>query len=284
VSIQKRGRQARFSGNEPGCDAKVSFGPVDQGRRTIPGEPSGADNRTVEPHASDQVRVMVVDDHDVVRQGLVSLLERRRGFRVVAQAASVREAIEKAHLCALDLVVMDVHLPDGSGIQACREICAEQPAARVAMFTASPDEDDLAASLDAGAAGYMLKQMSARELVGSLEAIAAGESLRDPTVASRVLDRVRRITAAEDCEEVRTLSRQERRILGLLGEGMTNKQIARTLILSDKTVKNYVSLILAKLNLERRTQAAAFVASHSTYQGCPRHHRADEIDIDSGHA
>jgi DNA-binding NarL/FixJ family response regulator len=208
-----------------------------------------------------QRRVMVVDDHVVVRQGLISLLERP-GFRVVAQAASVREALAKARLCALDIVVMDVHLPDGSGIDACRAIIADQPSSRIAMFTASPDEDDLRASINAGAAAYLLKQMGVRELVRALEAMAGGESLRDPRVAGRVLDRIRRVTEPGAHDVLATLNRQERRILALLAEGMTNKQIARSVLLSDKTVKNYVSLILAKLNLERRAEAAAYVVRH----------------------
>jgi two-component system, NarL family, response regulator DevR len=208
------------------------------------------------------LRILVVDDHEVVRQGLVSLLERRDGFQVVAQAGTVAEAIEAAHKFQPDLVVMDVRLPDGSGIEACREIRAEHPGTRIVILTSYPDEEAVFASIVAGASGYLLKQIRGRDLVAALESVGRGESLLDPAVTEKVLDRVRRIASGTYTDELAQLTRQEQKILLLIAEGKTNKQIAADIFLSDKTVKNYVSSILAKLNLQRRSQAAAFVARH----------------------
>ncbi|HXQ96190.1 MAG TPA: response regulator transcription factor [Candidatus Acidoferrales bacterium] len=208
------------------------------------------------------LRLLVVDDHEVVRQGLVSLLERREGFQVVAQAGTVAEAIEAAHKYQPDLIVMDVRLPDGSGIEACREIRSEHPQIRVVILTSYPDEEAVFASIVAGASGYLLKQIRGRDLVAALESVGRGESLLDPAVTEKVLDRVRRIASGTYTDELAQLTRQEQKILLLIAEGKTNKEIAAEIFLSDKTVKNYVSSILAKLNLQRRSQAAAFVARH----------------------
>ena len=202
--------------------------------------------------------LLVVDDHEVVRQGLVALLDRRAGFQVVAEAGTAAEAVEQARRFRPDLVVMDVRLPDGSGIEACRDIRSELPETRVVMLTSYPDEDAVLAAIVAGASGYLLKQVRARDLVAALETVAAGGSLLDPAVTGKVLDRMRRI--ATDDDELAALTQQERKILALVAEGKTNKEIAADVFLSDKTVKNYVSSILAKLNLERRAQAAAYVA------------------------
>lgn len=202
--------------------------------------------------------LLVVDDHEVVRQGLVALLDRRAGFQVVAEAGTVAEAVEQARRFRPNLVVMDVRLPDGSGIEACRDIRSEFPDTRVVMLTSYPDEDAVLAAIVAGASGYLLKQVRARDLVAALETVAAGGSLLDPAVTGKVLDRMRRI--ATDDDELAALTKQERKILALVAEGKTNKEIAGEVFLSDKTVKNYVSSILAKLNLERRAQAAAYVA------------------------
>jgi len=215
-----------------------------------------------EPTSTKPLRLLVVDDHEVVRQGLVSLLERREGFQVVAQAGTVAEAIEAAGKFVPDLIVMDVRLPDGSGIEACREIRAEHPQTRVVILTSYPDEEAVFASIVAGASGYLLKQIRGRDLVGALEAVGRGESLLDPAVTEKVLDRVRRIASGTYTDELAQLTRQEQKILLLIAEGKTNKEIAAEIFLSDKTVKNYVSSILAKLNLQRRSQAAAFVARH----------------------
>jgi two-component system, NarL family, response regulator DevR len=208
------------------------------------------------------LRLLIVDDHEVVRQGLVALLDRREGFQVVAEAGTVAEAIEQARRFQPDVVIMDVRLPDGSGIEACREIRAERPATRIVMLTSYPDEEAVLSAIIAGAAGYLLKQIRARDLVAALEAVGRGESLLDPAVTEKVLERVRRIATGGQSDELAVLTSQEQKILMLVAEGKTNKEIAAEVFLSDKTVKNYVSSILSKLNLERRAQAAAFVARH----------------------
>ena len=207
-----------------------------------------------------EIRLLVVDDHEVVRQGLVALLVRRPNLHVVAEAGTVKEAIEAARRYQPDLVIMDVRLPDGTGIEACREIREERPETRVVMLTSYPDEDAVLSAIVAGASGYLLKQVRARDLVDAIERVARGESLLDPAVTGRVLERVRRIATGDQPDELAQLTNQERKILALVAEGKTNKEIAAEVFLSDKTVKNYVSSILAKLNLERRAQAAAYVA------------------------
>jgi DNA-binding NarL/FixJ family response regulator len=207
-----------------------------------------------------RLRLLVVDDHEVVRQGLVSLLDRRAGFEVVAQAGTVAESIALAGRYEPDLVIMDVRLPDGSGIEACREIRAARPETRVVMLTSYPDEEAVLSAIIAGASGYLLKQIRGRDLVSALESVSRGESLLDPAVTEKVLERVRRVASGSGTDELAELTSQERKILLLVAEGKTNKEIAAEVFLSDKTVKNYVSSILSKLNLQRRTQAAAFVA------------------------
>ena len=208
------------------------------------------------------LRLLVVDDHEVVRQGLVSLLERREHFQVVAEAGTAAEAVEMARKFEPDLVIMDVRLPDGSGIEACREIRAEFPTTRVVILTSYPDEEAVLSAIIAGASGYLLKQIRSRDLVSALESVGRGESLLDPAVTEKVHDRVRRIATGTYTDELAQLTQQEQKILLLVAEGKTNKEIASEVFLSDKTVKNYVSSILSKLNLERRAQAAAFVARH----------------------
>jgi Response regulator containing a CheY-like receiver domain and an HTH DNA-binding domain len=207
------------------------------------------------------LRLLIVDDHEIVRQGLVALLDRREGFAVIAEAGTVVEAIEQARRHRPDIVVMDIRLPDGSGIEACREIREEMPTTRIVMLTSYPDEEAVLSAIVAGASGYLLKQIRARDLVAALEAVGRGESLLDPAVTEKVLDRIRRIASGTYTDELAALTPQEQKILLLVAEGKTNKEIASEVFLSDKTVKNYVSSILAKLNLERRAQAAAFVAN-----------------------
>jgi two-component system response regulator DevR len=204
--------------------------------------------------------ILLVDDHEVVRQGLAALLGRRPEFHIVGEAGTVADAVAAAHRFKPDLIVMDVRLPDGSGIEACREIRAELPDTRVVMLTSYPDEDAVLSAIIAGASGYLLKQVRARDLVAALEAVGRGESLLDPAVTGRVLERIRRIATADQPDELAQLTSQEQKILLLVAEGKTNKEIAADVFLSDKTVKNYVSSILAKLNLERRAQAAAYMA------------------------
>jgi DNA-binding NarL/FixJ family response regulator len=210
------------------------------------------------------LRLLLVDDHEVVRQGLAAVLSRRENFQVVAEAGTVADAIEAAERFRPDLIVMDVRLPDGSGIEACREIRAEHPEIRVVMLTSYPDEEAVLSAIVAGASGYLLKQIRARDLVSALEAVGRGESLLDPAVTEKVLERVRRIATSPADDELAQLTQQEQKILLLVAEGKTNKEIAAEVFLSDKTVKNYVSSILSKLNLQRRAQAAAYVAKRQS--------------------
>jgi DNA-binding NarL/FixJ family response regulator len=213
------------------------------------------------------LRLLVVDDHEVVREGLVALLSRRNEFQVVAEAGTVAEALVAARRFEPDLVIMDIRLPDGSGIEACREIRAEFPKIRVVMLTSYPDEEAVLSAILAGASGYLLKQVRGRDLVSALEAVGRGDSLLDPAVTERVLERVRRVANGQEHDELADLTAQERKILLLVAEGKTNKEIAAEVFLSDKTVKNYVSSILSKLSLQRRAQAAAFVAKHRLGEG-----------------
>ena len=210
--------------------------------------------------AERQLRLLVVDDHEVVRQGLVAMLSRRPNFQVVAEAGTAAESIEMARRFQPDLVIMDVRLPDGSGIEACREIRAELPQTRVVILTSYPDEEAVFSAIVAGASGYLLKQVRGRDLVAALESVGRGESLLDPAVTEKVLERVRRIATGGATDELAQLTAQEQKILLLVAEGKTNKEIAADVFLSDKTVKNYVSSILSKLNLQRRAQAAAYLA------------------------
>jgi two-component system, NarL family, response regulator DevR len=220
-----------------------------------------------DPGTQRPLRILVVDDHEVVRQGLTTLLGRRDEFEVVAEAGTVAEALAAARRFAPDLVVMDVRLPDGSGIEACRDIRSEFPAIKVVMLTSYPDEEAVLSAIMAGASGYLLKQVRARDLVAALESVGRGDSLLDPAVTERVLERVRRVASGGERDELAELTAQERKILMLVADGKTNKEIAAEVFLSDKTVKNYVSSILGKLDLQRRAQVAAFVARHRIGSG-----------------
>ena len=206
------------------------------------------------------LRVLIVDDHEVVREGLRSLLNRREGISVVGEAGTVGTAVEEAARLRPDVVIMDVRLPDGSGVEACREIRQENPAARVIMLTSYADDEAVFASILAGAAGYLLKQTRGQALAEAIEAVAQGGSLLDPAVTQKVLERVRSLGGRRPDDSLASLSDQEQKILLLIAEGKTNKEIAEEIFLSDKTVKNYVSSILSKLNLRRRAEAAAFIA------------------------
>jgi DNA-binding NarL/FixJ family response regulator len=208
---------------------------------------------------AEQIRVLIVDDHEVVREGLRALLRRRPELAVVGEADSVASAIAEAERTQPDVVIMDVRLPDGSGVEACREIRSRQPGIKVIMLTSYADDEAVFASIMAGATGYLLKQTRSKALTDAIEQVMRGESLLDPAVTQRVLERVRSADTTKD-DELSLLSEQERRILELIAEGKTNKEIAQEVFLSDKTVKNYVSSILSKLNLHRRSEAAAFIA------------------------
>ena len=224
--------------------------------------PRKAGRFVTEAHVPAPLRLLVVDDHEVVRQGLVSMLDRQDGFEVVAQAGTVADALGAARRYAPDMVLMDIGLPDGSGIEACREIRAELPAVKVLMLTGTANEEAVFGAILAGASGYVLKQVRRRALVAAVAAVGRGESLLDPGVTAMVLERVRQIAAGTYREGLEELTKQERKILLLVADGLTNREIAALIFLSDKTVKNYVSSILGKLSLHRRTEAAAFMVRH----------------------
>ena len=206
------------------------------------------------------LKVMLVDDHEVVREGLRALLNRRPGMTVVAEAGSVAQAIEVAARERPHVVVMDVRLPDGSGVEACREIRSQLPETRMIMLTSYADEEAVLASILAGASAYLLKQTRGQQLADAVEAVARGESLLDPQVTMRVLEQVRSMAAGTSTDRKSQLTENEYKILKLIAEGKTNREIAAEVYLSDKTVKNYVSSILSKLNLKRRSEAAAYIA------------------------
>ena len=210
--------------------------------------------------ASPPLKVMVVDDHEVVREGIRSLLDRRPNFTVVAEAATVATAVELALKEKPDVVVMDVRLPDGSGVEACREIRTNQPETYMIMLTSYADDEAVMASILAGASAYLLKQTRGQQLIEAIEAVAKGESLLDPQVTKRILDQMRNMASGGTEDKQVDLTENENKILRLIAEGKTNREIAAEIYLSDKTVKNYVSSILSKLNLRRRSEAAAYIA------------------------
>jgi two-component system, NarL family, response regulator DevR len=204
-------------------------------------------------------RVMLVDDHEVVRNGLRAMLEVNEDLEIVAEAGSVAEAVLRARSYKPDVVVMDVRLPDGSGVEACRDIRAEHPDIKVLMLTSFSDDQALFDSIMAGASGYVLKQIRGSDLVDGIRRVGAGESLLDPAVTARVLERVRNPHGNEDPRLAR-LTPTEARILDMIAEGLTNREIGERVHLAEKTVKNYVSTILTKLQVSRRAEAAAYVA------------------------
>jgi DNA-binding NarL/FixJ family response regulator len=203
---------------------------------------------------------MIVDDHDVVREGLRALLSRRAGLSVVAEAGSVKEAVEQAIMKRPEVVIMDVRLPDGSGVEACRDIRSELPDTKLIMLTSYADDEAIIASIMAGASAYLLKQTRGQQLADAVEAVARGDSLLDQKVLQRVIDQMRSMASQPKAEKQNELTEQEQKILALIAEGKTNREIAAEIYLSDKTVKNYVSSILSKLNLKRRSEAAAYIA------------------------
>ncbi len=210
--------------------------------------------------STDKVTVLLVDDHEVVRVGLRSLLSRERRIEVIGEAGNAAEAIAQAARLRPQVVVMDVRLPDRSGVEACREIRSTDPNVRILMLTSYADEEAVFSSIVAGASGYLLKQIRGQELVRAIESVAAGQSLLDPGVTQKVLEKMQQLAAGRQTDEMTQLSPQERKVLALVAEGKTNKEIAVALGLSDKTVKNYLSNVFDKLNLSRRSEAAAFFA------------------------
>ena len=213
------------------------------------------------------LRVMLVDDHQVVRDGIKLLLADVPDVVVCAEASTARDAVATAAQALPDIVVMDVRLSDGSGIEATRDIRAARPATQVLMLTSFADDEALFASIMAGAAGYVLKQIRGADLLRAIRTVGSGQSLLDPAVTKGVFDRLRKGKHLLQDEKLARLSPQEERILALVADGLTNGQIGTELGLAEKTVKNYVSSILAKLEVARRAEAAAYLARHTTHPG-----------------
>ena len=209
---------------------------------------------------TDKLKVMLVDDHEVVRQGLRALLEAEEDIEVVAEAGNGPIAVSQASAHQPDVVVMDIRMPEGSGVEACRDIRDQNPDIQVIMLTSFSDDEALFNSIMAGAAGFVLKQIRGGDLVDAIHTVGSGRSLLDPDVTKRVLERLRKAKIDDKDPKLSRLSPQEERILDMVGEGMTNREIAERIHLSDKTVKNYVSTILQKLEVSRRAEAASYVA------------------------
>lgn len=214
--------------------------------------------------APGKVRVFLLDDHEIVRRGLADLIALERDLEVVGEASTKAEALTRIAATRPDVAVLDVRLPDGSGVEVCRDARSDQPELRCLMLTSYSDDEALFDAIMAGASGYVLKEIRGTDLIDAIRQVAAGKSLLDPAATARVLDRLR--AGEHPDERLEGLSEQERRILELIGEGLTNRQIGETIHLAEKTVKNYVSSILAKLGMERRTQAAAYVARMAAEQ------------------
>ncbi len=208
-------------------------------------------------------RILLVDDHEVVRLGLKSLLERHHGFEVVAEASTAREAVEKSMAYKPDVVVMDIRLPGGSGIDACQEITQALPDTRVIMLTSYAEDEMLFSAIRAGAAGYVLKQIGGQDLVRAIEAVGRGEALLDPAVTKRVFAEMRKVAREEEASAFAELTQQEMHVLQLVAEGKTNREIAQALFLGEGTVRNYVSSILSKLSVANRAEAAAYAVGHN---------------------
>ena len=207
-----------------------------------------------------KIRVFLLDDHEIVRHGLRELLERDGDIEVVGESGLAEEAIRRIPALRPHVAVLDARLPDGSGIDVCRDVRSQDPTIQALILTSYDDDEALFSAIMAGAAGYVLKQIRGNDLVDAVRRVAAGQSLLDPAVTARVLDRLR--AGPEEDKALAPLTDQERRILELIGEGLTNRQIAERMFLAEKTVKNYVSSLLGKLGMERRTQAAVFAVKH----------------------
>ena len=204
------------------------------------------------------LRVFLVDDHEVVRRGVRELLEQYDDIEVVGEAGTAEEGLARIPPTQPDVAIIDMRLPDGNGVEVCREVRSRHPSINCLILTSFSDDEALFDSIMAGAAGYLLKQIKGNDLVDAVRRVAAGQSLLDPGVTARVLERLR--TGPQEDERLSRLTEQERRILDLIAEGLTNRQIAERMFLAEKTVKNYVSNLLAKLGMERRTEAAVFAA------------------------
>jgi DNA-binding NarL/FixJ family response regulator len=208
--------------------------------------------------AATPIRVFLLDDHEVVRQGLRALLESKGDIVVVGESGLAQEAAARIPALRPDVAVLDARLPDGSGIEVCRTVRGVDPAIKALILTSYDDDEALFAAIMAGAAGYVLKEITGQDLIGAVHQVAAGNSLIDPALTARVLERVR--NGPGTAPELAGLTEQELKLLALIAEGLTNRQIGERMFLAEKTVKNYVSSILAKLGLERRTQAAVLAS------------------------
>ncbi|MEV4946764.1 response regulator transcription factor [Streptomyces sp. NPDC053755] len=214
------------------------------------------------PAADAPTRVFLVDDHEVVRRGLHDLIDDEPDLEVVGEAATAAQALARGPALRPDVAVLDVRLPDGDGISVCRELRSRMPDLACLMLTSFDDEDALLDAIMAGAAGYVLKQIKGSDLVSAVRTVATGQSMLDPATTARLMHSLRDPEAAKPPEDERlaVLSERERSVLGLIGEGLTNRQIAKRLYLSEKTVKNHISRLLGKLGVERRVQAAVIAA------------------------
>ncbi|SEC26278.1 response regulator [Streptomyces melanosporofaciens] len=207
-----------------------------------------------------KIGIFLVDDHEVVRRGVRDLLASAPDMAVVGEAGTAADALARIPAARPDVAVLDIRLPDRSGVEVCREIRARDESIRCMMLTSFADDEALFDAIIAGASGYVLKDIRGEELLSAVRDVAAGRSLLDPVATARVLERLRGQTAAKPDDRLAALTEQERRILLLIGEGLTNRAIGERLHLAEKTIKNYVSSLLAKLGMERRSQAAAYVA------------------------
>jgi DNA-binding NarL/FixJ family response regulator len=208
------------------------------------------------------LEILIADDHEVVRLGLRTLIENHPDFSVVGEAATVRDAVRQALLLRPDVVVMDIRLLGGSGIDACEQIMERVPDMKIIMLTSYAEDDMLFDAIAAGACGYVLKQIGNEDLIRALETVARGEALLDPALTQRVFDRVRDAARREHADAFADLTDQEMRVLAQVAEGKTNREIAEELYLGEGTVRNYVSSILSKLDLSNRTEAAAYAVRH----------------------
>lgn len=208
------------------------------------------------------LRILLVDDHEVVRLGLRGLLDHHPGFEVVGEASAEAEAVEKALKLEPDLILMDIRLAGGSGVDACQQIMQELPKTKVIMLTSYAEDEMLFAAIRAGAAGYVLKQVGSNDLIRSIEAASRGEATLDPSLTQRVFSEIRHSIQKEEAAAFGGLTAQEMQVLALIAEGKTNREIATSLFLSEGTVRNYVSSVLAKLKVSNRAEAAAYAIQH----------------------
>jgi two-component system response regulator DevR len=206
------------------------------------------------------ITVFLLDDHEIVRRGLRELLEAEGDIEVIGEASTQDEAVNRVHALDPDVAVLDVRLQEGNGVEACRDIRSRDPRTACLILTSFADDEALFQAIMAGAAGYVLKQVRSTDLVDAVRRVAAGQSLLDPAVTARVLERLRK--GPDEDERLARLTDQEREVLNLLSEGLTNRQIGERLHLAEKTIKNYVTVVLSKLGMSRRTEAAVYAARH----------------------